>query len=175
MLIIRCRKGHFYDGETYEDCPHCRRHARLSGEDGGEREDGETVSEIKVLPGGEVTVGSFRADRERKFVAGWLVCTEGPEKGRAYPLYQGRNRIGRSYRMEVCISEDGKVGRDTHCTVIYNEKKNQFYILEGRGTATCRNGEPLGGQEILTDGDVLELGNSRLEFLAYCKEDRRWK
>lgn len=165
MSIIRCRKGHFYDGEIYGECPHCRNHTELPPE--GQRECGNR--------GGKIIVGTFHADQKKQFVAGWLVCTEGPEKGRAFPLYKGRNHIGRSYKMEVCISEDTEVGRDTHCTVIYDERWNQFHILEGRRTVTYRNGRRLAGQEELTDGDILQLGNSRLEFLAYCKEDRRWK
>lgn len=36
-------------------------------------------------------------------VVGWLVCTDGVNKGTDYRLHQGRNFIGRSPEMDVCI------------------------------------------------------------------------
>ena len=191
MPIVRCIKGHFYDGDHYGRCPYCQEegHTETIRERkteqvsppipvvtvDGRGEDVTESFESYHTPGGDVTIGHFSSDGERHFVAGWLVCTEGPERGRDYQIYKGYNRVGRSYKMDICISKDPAVSRDFHCAVIYDDRNNRFHVVEGKGTVTYRNGELLLDSEELRDGDVLQIGDSNLEFLAFCKGDKKWE
>lgn len=108
-------------------------------------------------------------------VAGWLVCVEGPCRGRDYRLVEGRNFIGRSKEMDVCIPEDAQLSRDSHCSVIYDPRSYRFVVLPGSSAASRLNGENIDGPIDLKDGDILCCGSTKLCFIGYCKEGRDWK
>lgn len=108
-------------------------------------------------------------------VAGWLVCVEGPCRGRDYRLVEGRNFIGRSKEMDVCIPEDAQMSRDSHCSVIYDPRSYRFVVLPGSSAASRLNGENIDGPIDLKDGDILCCGSTKLCFIGYCKEGRDWK
>ena len=52
-------------------------------------------------------------------VVGWLVCITGKSIGEAYRLKAGKNYVGRDIRMDVVISNDAKVSREKHMTIMY--------------------------------------------------------
>jgi len=108
-------------------------------------------------------------------VAGWLVCVEGPCRGRDYRLVEGRNFIGRSKEMDICIPEDVQLSRDCHCSVIYDPRSYRFVVLPGSSAASRLNGENIDGPVDLKDGDILCCGSTKLCFIGYCKEGREWK
>lgn len=125
------------------------------------------------------------------YTTGWLVCADGPEKGRDYRLKFGFNRIGRRHDLEVCIFEDQAISRDVHCSLVYEEKGNTFYLVPGEGTATYMlvqeelldsSGKISRGtrEEILTEpailhaGDRFRIGGTMLEFIPYCREGVAW-
>ena len=119
------------------------------------------------------------------YTTGWLVCAEGPERGRDHRLRFGYNRIGRRYDLEVCLFEDPAISRDVHCRVAYEEKSNSFYLVPGEGTATYLivpdEQEAAGTKEVillesapLKTGDRFRVGDTTLEFIAYCREGVTW-
>ena len=133
------------------------------------------------------------------YTTGWLVCSDGPEKGRDYRLRSGLNRIGRRYDLEVCLFEDQGISRDGHGGVVYEEKSNTFYLVPGEGTATyvIAPDESLSADSeegampdsrtsagpkealltepaILESGDRFRIGETTLEFIAYCREGVTW-
>lgn len=111
----------------------------------------------------------------RCFVTGWLVCTEGPEKGRDYRLHYGFNRIGRDHRMDVCIFEDEAISRDAHCCVVYEDKKNCFRLVPGQGTLTWLEGSLLEEPRELLGGERFSIGGTTLEFVAFCRNGVTWE
>lgn len=64
-------------------------------------------------------------------VVGWLVCTEGVNKGTDYRLHQGRNFVGRSSEMDVCILGDNTVSRSSHAIVVYDPRSNVYLAQPG--------------------------------------------
>lgn len=108
-------------------------------------------------------------------VVGWLVCMEGPEQGRDYRLYSGKNSVGRSADNHVCIMEDATISRFRHAGIIYDPKGNAFYICPGNSMETAVNGQPLMQPMPLQDGDWIALGRSQFSFVAFCKGEMKWK
>lgn len=121
------------------------------------------------------TVGFFSGAKGNDYVTGWLVCVEGPEKGRDYRLHHGFNRIGRSVSMDVQVLDDPAVTRDNHCSVVYDDKQNLFSVMPSSGALTYYNGQLLTGPEQLKAGDELNLGSSKFEFIPFCREGRIWE
>lgn len=71
-------------------------------------------------------------------VVGWLVCTDGVNKGTDYRLHQGRNFVGRSPEMDVCILGDNTVSRSSACDRSVRPRSNVY--LRSRqleGTVLC--------------------------------------
>lgn len=121
------------------------------------------------------TIGFFSGAKGNDFVTGWLVCIEGKEKGRDYRLHHGFNRVGRSFAMDVQVMEDPAVSEESHCSVVYDDKTNQFSLIPSNGSITYFQGRMLGGTETLHTGDEIRIGNSCFVFIPFCGEGRVWE
>ena len=120
------------------------------------------------------TISIYEKQGISRCIAGWLVCTKGEEYGRDFPLYAGFNRIGRSKSNDIVL-RDPQVSRDEHCSVIYEEKKNIFYILPSAGNLVYVEDELLDQARQLESGKVIALGDTQLEFVAFCTGEKRWE
>lgn len=175
MKIIQCNEGHFYDGDKYEACPVCRKgkvtEVRRPSPQFMEWENASRVSDLHR------TVQDYEAEAPvlHSFVTGWLVCVKGPERGRDYRLKHGFNQIGRSHRMDVCIFEDDGISRDAHCSVVYEDRKNQFLLVPGTGSLTWKEGALVEAPVPLKSGERFQIGETELEFIAFCRDDIKWE
>ncbi len=188
MAVVRCEFGHFYDNEKFMTCPHCADKAGADEDDKtralsmfGEQNDFSIGIDGFLPPhmagdfDSDKTVGFFSSVRGNDFVTGWLVCVEGPERGRDYRLHNGFNKIGRSKSLDIYIEEDDHISRSPHCAVVYEFKKNVFYVVAQGGNITYVNDEALSESVELKTGDIIEIGNSKFEFVAFCRGDRKWE
>lgn len=121
------------------------------------------------------TIGLYSGALGNDYVTGWLVCTEGPEKGRDFRLHHGFNRIGRDFGMDVQVMDDPAISRINHCSVVYDEKSITFSAVPGSGTVTYCNGELLARATRLEAGDELRLGESSFVMIPFCREGRVWE
>lgn len=120
------------------------------------------------------TIGVPSNSRKNYFVTGWLVCIEGPDKGHSFNLYYGYNTVGYSRENQVCLMEDASVARKVHCSVVYEDRKNRFFLIPEEEFVTYLNDtQVLQGIELHT-GDKIRVGESELEFVAFCREMRKW-
>lgn len=188
----KCEHGHFYDAAQFTSCPHCisgelekkedqtRSVAKYAqdyvrkmqyGQDpvtearsekrrNSQRDSGrETEKRQSEMPEDvdEKTIG-FSTDRRRDyFVTGWMVCVEGTERGRVFNLYYGYNSIGK------------------YCSVIYEDRKNRFYVMPDEHRVTLHNECEIEKITELHTGDSIRVGECKMEFIAFCKDDRRWE
>lgn len=195
MAIIQCPNGHYYDNEKFSGCPHC---ASLAESMGSQQESltvalaqearqvenyaveylknnaPQAAAPASVQREMEKTVSLFEKEGVSKCIAGWLVCTEGEEYGRGFPLYAGFNRIGRSRGNDIVLT-DPHVSREEHCSVIYEEKKNVFYLFPKDGNLVYAGEEMVEQAQELTDGQAIAIGETKLEFVAYCKGEKKWE
>lgn len=195
MATVKCSRSHYYDNEKYPSCPYCARMEQT----GGVEEDSATVAmafegrqveqyalaymqqsaqsasrHISLHPDAEKTIGLYEKQGISGYIAGWLVCIEGNDYGRDFPLYAGFNRIGRGMGNDIVL-QDPQVSRQEHCAVIYEEKKNVFYVVPQAGHLAYIGEELLDRAVEITSGQILTIGESRLELVAFCTGDKRWK
>lgn len=196
VKIVRCEKNHYYDGSTYASCPYCNpglfdmyvdrgaAYAETQATANFDLTDDEGVTvDYKEYTDNEQTVA---ADREGSFykagkaarnfapAAGWLVCVEGPERGRDYRICGGRNYVGREVENDICIADDEKISRSRHFSVIYDARSHKFFAVPGESGAIQVNGEEIHKTYELRDGDVIGCGDSKLCFVSFCREGRDW-
>lgn len=200
MAVVRCSKSHYYDNEKYKECPHC---AGASG--GGIEQESVTVAlqsqqvdnyaveyvkrtspaaNLQNAASGydasrrggddERTVSIYEKKGVARFTAGWLVCVEGEEYGRDFTLYAGFNRIGRSAGNDIVL-KDMQVSREEHCSIIYEEKKNIFYVMPKGGNLTYLDDEIISQAQEIKSGQIITVGDTSLEFMAFCTGEKRWE
>ena len=121
------------------------------------------------------TVGFFERPLGAEPVVGWLVCVNGPERGRDYRLHAGRNAIGRDPKMQVPLMGDARVSRDRHAVVSYDPRGNSFRVAPGEGAGLAYlNGGPVDGPLPLAAYDRIEVGETTLVFVPLCSDRFRW-
>ncbi|MBK6734064.1 MAG: FHA domain-containing protein [bacterium] len=108
-------------------------------------------------------------------VVGWLVCVDGPERGRDFRLHAERNFSGRAAKMDVCLAADEAISRNAHLIVTFDPRTAAFAVVPGevRGMVYI-NGSPLATVVALADRDIIELGNTKLLFVALCTGGFTW-
>lgn len=184
MAIIKCEKGHFYDTNKYTKCPFCCKGEFNDPEDKTVHlvtsEEGNPIQKVQLTSrrdavDEERTVGFFSPQKGNDYVVGWLVCTEGKDKGRDFRLHHGFNRIGRDYGNDVVLAGDQTIARTSHCSIAYEDKSNQFFLIPEHGNATYFRDGFLDEPVLLKSHDVFEIGESKMEFIAFCEGGKKWK
>lgn len=108
-------------------------------------------------------------------VVGWLVCTDGVNKGTDYRLHQGRNFIGRSPEMDVCILGDNTVSRSSHAIVVYDPRSNVYLAQPGSSKELFYVNDKLVLNPVeLKTMDLLSIGDTKLMFVPLCGEQFHW-
>ncbi len=108
---------------------------------------------------------------------GWLVCVKGSYFGTAFPCVAGRNRIGRSADLEICLDADMTVQPNTHAAVIYDHKANQFHIQAGDGPGLVYLNDNLlftGEHNPLNPFDKINIGETDFIFASLCGSQFDW-
>lgn len=172
MSVKVCENGHLYDDRRYQVCPHCGKADSSSGEPQSVKKI--VISRRSVEDDGEKTVSYYSDIGGNNYVAGWLVCAEGNEKGRDYRIHFGFNRIGRSGISDICISSDAGIAETNHCSVVYDDRSNSFFAVPGKETVTYLNGEILEKVCGLNINDSITVSETRLDFIPYCGGDKKW-
>lgn len=106
---------------------------------------------------------------------GWLICVEGPDYGKSFPLKNGVNTIGRSDDMDVVLKKDLAVSRNRHAQIEYLEEKRCFLAETGEQKKIVYiNDELLLEPVIMKKNDLLMLGDSSLMLIPCCDEAFSW-
>lgn len=134
----------------------------VSGE--GNRSDGTEASEYFL-----------NQQEERGYLAGWLVCVRGPQKGTDYRLYEGYNRVGTKSTNDIVIKDDVQVAEQDHCSVVYEGKENVFYLLASAEYPTFLNEVRIEGADQIKSGQQITIGETCLELVAFCQGNKRWE
>jgi len=200
--MVRCQEGHFYDPTKHNVCPWCALPADGGGGPektrpvrpgaipdaappplpvpGATPQPGPIAGELVPSPAGPkpgVTrrIGQDTAPGKADPVVGWLVCLEGPDRGRDFRLHSEKNFIGRSPAMDVCILSDDTVSREKHGVVIFDPKKQVFWALPGDSSGLVYlNGEIVHTPTQLNAHDVLEIGQTKLALIPFCGDRYTW-
>lgn len=93
----------------------------------------------------------------------YLICIAGPMKGHKF-IIKGADEflIGRKKEMAVCLSEDLCVSREHAKTSFQN---NKYFIEDLNSTnGTYLNNERIEGKAEISEGDIITVGNTKLQF-----------
>ena len=199
MELKRCPNGHYYDESKHSSCPYCGTNVNMDIVNGrvnqgggndlpetrplytapaapGAPEEPKTTAKSQAKPSAQnKTVGFYHKKVGIDPVVGWLLCVDGPEKGRDYRMRSGRNTIGRAENMDICIAGDNSISRDRHALIAYDPKKVVFMLQPGDSREMCYvNDEGVYAPVEIKAGDVIELGETKLRFYPACGEDFKW-
>lgn len=122
------------------------------------------------------TVGIFQKTMQMDLIVGWLVCIEGPDKGKDYRIYAKNNSIGRAEGMDICLKNDLTISRENHARLGFDEKNVAFYLIPGDSVNNIYiNDSPIYAPTQLAAYSVIELGETKLLFVPLCNEKFNWK
>ena len=205
MAFVQCEKfGHTYDKSLHSSCPHCgvggfdlrvgptEASPGVGQPDGPPRKQplGKTEAAGFVDspptraargPGTKPAAdGKTRAVWNKRLgdidpVVGWLVCIEGPDKGRDFRIHTEDNHIGRDPGMDIVIPGDDSVSHIKHARIRYNPRNHVFKLLlgDGRGIVYL-NDDDLDEARQLNPYDRIEIGETKLLFVPFCGEHFTW-
>jgi len=196
--MVRCSEGHFYDPGKHGACPWCAKPLDISAGAGdpaagktkpvGQQADappppppapaGPTAPPASPLPAG-ATPGVTKRVAPKELgidpVVGWLVCSEGADRGRDYRIHTERNFIGRAPSQDICISGDDTISREKHAILSFDPKKKEFWIQPGESTGLVYlNGDAVYVPNRLKDRDTIELGQTKLIFQPFVNDSFQW-
>jgi hypothetical protein len=199
MAMQRCDSGHFYDTDKHLSCPACgaaglQIDATIARGATSERYDLDVPTvprESSAQPGQErarsapgglgggdpsATVAQVKRKMGIDPVVGWLVCVEGPDKGRDFRMKSERNFIGRAPSMDICIAGDDGISREKHAVVSFNPRKGSYLLIPGdaHGIIYHNDDEVIGPVE-LSAYDKIEIGQTKLLFIPFCGSQFMWK
>lgn len=203
--MVRCQEGHFYDTGKHSACPWCGVPSEIAGgarpgppptvpvAGNGVAGAGATrnlvgAASLPPVPGPPPLpiagpapgatrryVGEAPEQPEFDPVVGWLVAIEGPDRGKDFRLRLGRNFVGRSSTMNVCIPGDDGISREKHAIVTFEPKKKTYWLSPGDSTGlTYLNGEVLHAPAELNQDDEIELGRTKLLFVPFLSAKHSW-
>lgn len=122
------------------------------------------------------TVGVFQRSMNLEPVVGWLVCIEGPEKGKDFRILAKNNTVGRSEKMDICIKGDTTISRENHARIAYDDKHNNFHLIPAESTNNIYlNEEPVFIPTKIEAYSLIEFGESKFLFVPFCNEKFTWK
>ena len=106
---------------------------------------------------------------------GWFVCITGKNVGRDYRVFSGKNSIGRTEDNAIALLGETSVSREKHAWVIFEPKKREFYLKSGDESGLVYlNDENVFDVVPLHTGDILELGDVKMVFVALSGEKFNW-
>lgn len=166
MGLIRCENGHLFSEKKYGSvCPYCNTavHKNSSKEEDplGKYSDVVYLNDLEVL----------------KPVTGWLVCLEGPSKGKDYRIIAEKNFIGRSGDMEIRIIGDDTICLRNHAIISYDPERNRTMLLPGDSQGLVyildeeENWDAVYAPRMLEAGDRIKAGQSVFIFVPLCGEN----
>ena len=191
MALERFACGHFYDPAKNTTCPHCGvagleipptapvRRTGTSPVTGSTSGEGATrpLNQSPTDGSDPMTQPLVLKKLGIDPVVGWLVCIDGPDRGRDYRIRSENNTIGRSNRMHICIAGDDSISRDAHAaSIAFEPNRAVFFFVPGesRGLAYL-NGDVVLSAMQLKAFDKITIGKSTMLFVPLCGESFRWK
>jgi hypothetical protein len=156
--IEQCPDGHFYNtSRTGDICAVCGKKL-----DPPEPEETENHEDHALLG-------------EELWACGWLVCTKGVNKGRAYTIKNGKNFIGSTSSMDIQIVGDKKIEKKNHAVIMYDSRQKKTLLLptDSHGMVYWQGQAIFEATEIQPFNDI-ELGESVFKFAPFCGDDFDW-
>lgn len=109
-------------------------------------------------------------------VTGWLVCIDGPRnlKGKSFEVCDKINTVGRDWSNDIRL-DDPTITAVDHARIAYDPKHREFALLPEKNTNMIYlNDHAIYSPTPLSSYDVIELGESKFLFVAFCGPRFGW-
>jgi len=187
--MIQCNAGHFFDETKHSACPYCGVPLDLATPRPTVPVTApamESAKTIPLRPAAEPTApaaappGATRRLVEETLgidpVVGWLVCIDGPDRGRDYRIRSENNFLGRDPSNHIAITGDDTISRQKHATVAFEPGERTFWLMPGGGTGlTYVNGRMVMAPAQLQPRDVIRLGKTSLMLVPFVDASFSWQ
>lgn len=199
MNIIKCEKGHFYNGDRYKTCPHCEemqqanvtrpQAAESTSYGNGQSEPkqpvrgyqldddmAETVAYRPVANTGDTVAYRPKPKQpENALPVGWLVAISGLEYGKQYPVFTCDNFIGSGINNSICVAGDAYVLPEHHCTLSFDFQMQKVVLnMECSMGDVYVNNAPAQESRYLNHLDRIQIGGSIYMLVELCREGFSW-
>ena len=167
MAMVRCPEGHLFSSRRYgRICPYCNKTVNISSNKAG-AEDPEGHYNDSTPYVGDLEIMDP--------VTGWLVCIDGPSKGRDYRILTEKNFLGRTDGMDIQILGDNTIAKKNHAVFVYDYKKRRTFLLPGDSQGMVYvNDEAVFTPVELARLDIIEMGKSKFIFIPLCGDEFEW-
>ncbi len=118
-----------------------------------------------------------KADTGRcKYPVAMVLVFEGPGHGEAFAIQSGMSQIGRGEDQAIRLDfGDNAISRTNHAAIVYDPDTHSFLLGHGGKANIVRlNGKPVVATSELTDGDTIEIGETKMRFVAICTSSFNW-
>lgn len=184
--MIQCNAGHFYDESKHSTCPYCGVPLDLgprptvpvshSAVDAGKTIPLRPPAAPSPAPGAGATRRLVEEQIGIDPVVGWLVCIEGPDRGRDYRIRSEMNFIGRDGNMDVAITGDDTLSRQKHASIAFDPVNRAFWLMPGDGRALCYVNDAMVTAAIqIQPRDIIRMGKSKLMLIAFVDQGFSWQ
>lgn len=111
-----------------------------------------------------------------QFPVAMVMVTKGPGFGECFAIKTGMSQIGRGEDQAIKLDfGDMAISRENHAAIVYDPKSHSFLLGHGGKSNIVRlNGKPVVSTNDLGDGDEIEIGETKLRFVAICSEEFNW-
>ena len=111
------------------------------------------------------SAGTVEKSKEWKQLVGFLVTYSLNTQGDFYPIFEGRNFIGRDSSSNICIQDDSLIS-SKHFSILYRPVDKKFKMKDEQSSnGTFINGKLLDEGE-LKNFDTILIGSTKLLFIA---------
>lgn len=193
----QCERGHIYDENTYSSCPYCGQNGvgvrpldngapafpKTAPLDNSSPPDFPATLPLDAPPAPapaaprpkkemSATIALNSNEQGISPVCGWLVVTEGDQKGTSFVIHSEKNSIGRGSAFDVNLSFDKAISKDGDAVITYDSRGKKFFLTLSAGKNNVyHNGNLLLAPEEVNDYDVIEVGATKLVFRSFCNSE----
>jgi hypothetical protein len=152
---------------TDTECPSCG-HSFSGAQPAPEKEAVPEKKGSKKPVGGTIIQGATLdkegENKERKRLVGFLVTYSQSPNGDFFPLYEGKNLIGRDDTASICIQGDSNIS-EKHVSILFRPVDRKFKFKDEQSSnGTFINSELL-DEGTLKNLDEIRIGATRLLFM----------
>lgn len=106
---------------------------------------------------------------------GFLVAIKGPHFGEGFPIYEGKNAIGRQVGNRIQLNKDRTISRRAQLFIVFDSIHTRFFAVTGESDAVAYiNDELLLQPQELKERDQIKVGNTTLLFIPVLRDDYTW-
>ncbi|GHS94490.1 hypothetical protein FACS1894207_2780 [Bacteroidia bacterium] len=151
--------------KTVAGCPKCGYPLRPSDQRCPNCDSPVSGSEPKISHpvGGTVIQGG--KSLERRKLAAFLVTYSLDPSGEFFPIFEGRNYVGRDSSSNICIQDDSLIS-SKHFSILYRSVDKKFKFKDEQSSNGTFINEKLADEGELKNFDTIRIGSTKLLFIA---------